>query len=114
MKKGDIALIVIAVFCLVLWLIPKSNGGIVKISVDGKLYREDSLNEDTKIFVKSQYGQNTVAVKNGEVFVTDADCPDELCEDSKISKNGESIVCLPNRLSVTVETEEEKEADVIL
>ena len=32
----------------------------------------------------------------------------------KISKSGESIVCLPNRLSVTVEGEKKKEVDVIL
>ena len=114
MKKGDIALIVIAVIFLALWLIPKAGGSTVKIFVDGELYEEVSLSEDTEIFVESQYGRNTVTVKNGEAFVTGADCPDKLCERGKIEKNGESIVCLPNRLSVTVEGENEKEVDVIL
>ena len=52
--------------------------------------------------------------QHGEVFVTGADCPDKLCEKASIDKSGESIVCLPNRLSVTVEGENEKEVDVIL
>ena len=114
MKKGDIALIVIAAIFLSLWLIPETSGSTVKIFVDGELYKEVSLSENTEIFVESQYGKNTVTVKNGEVFVTGADCPDKLCEKSSIDKSGESIVCLPNRLSVTVEGENEKEVDVIL
>ena len=113
MKKGDVALIVIAVVCLVLWLIPKPEGESVTIMVDGEVYKTIPLDTDTEIVVESEFGKNTVVVKNGKVFVADADCPDKLCEDSKISKSGESIVCLPNRLSVTIETEE-KEADVIL
>lgn len=114
MRKGDIALIIIAVISLALWLIPKTDGSTVIILVDGELFDEISLAEDTEITVENEYGKNTVTVKNGEVYVIDADCPDKLCEKDKISKNGESIVCLPNRLSVTIETEDEKEVDVII
>ena len=114
MKKGDIALIIIAVIFLALWLIPKPSGTTVVISVDGEVFREVPLGEDTEIIVESEFGKNIVTVKNGEVYVTEADCPDKLCEKDKIKKSGESIVCLPNRLSVTVEGENEKEVDVII
>jgi hypothetical protein len=34
----------------------------------------------------------------------DADCPDKLCEKTgKISKNGETIVCLPHRVVVEIQ-----------
>ncbi len=114
MKKGDIVLIIAAVTSLVLWLIPKPAGDTVTIAVDGEFYRSVPLSENTEILVDNGYGKNTVIVKNGEVYVTDADCPDKLCEKESISKSGESIVCLPNRLSVTVEGEDEKEVDVII
>lgn len=114
MRKGDIALITVAVISLVLWLIPKPQGGRVIISVNGEVYREVSLDENLVIPIETEYGKNTVVIEKGEVFVTDADCPDGLCEKGGISKNGESIVCLPNRLSVTVEGKNKEEVDVIL
>ncbi len=114
MRKGDIALIIVAVIFLVLWLVPKSQGGTVTISLNGEVYRAVPLNENSVIPIETEFGENTVVIENGEVFVTDANCPDGLCEKQKISKSGESIVCLPNRLSVTVEGKNKKEVDVIL
>ncbi len=114
MRKGDIALIIIAALFLVLWLIPKPSGTTVTITVDGEFYKSVPLDTDTQIMVESEYGKNTVIIKNGEVSVTGANCPDKLCEKESIGKSGESIVCLPNRLCVTVGGENEKEVDVIL
>ena len=114
MRKGDIALITVAVIFLMLWLIPKPQGGTVIISVNGETYREVSLNENSVIPIETEFGKNTVVIEKREVFVTDANCPDGLCEKDRISKSGESIVCLPNRLSVTVEGKNKEEVDVIL
>ena len=114
MRKGDIALIIIAVIFLMLWLIPKPQGGTVIVSLNGEVYKEVSLNENSVIPIETEFGKNTVVIEKGEVFVTDADCPDGLCEKDRISKSGESIVCLPNRLSVTVEGKNKEEVDVIL
>jgi len=114
-KKGDIAIIIVAVIFLVLWLIPKPAGGVVTIMVDGEVYKKVSLGENSETKVESEFGKNTVIVKDGEVYVTDTDCPNKLCEKDKISKNGQSIVCLPNRLSVTIEGKNTKEeVDVIV
>ena len=114
MKKGDVALIVIAALFLVLWFIPKPDGGNVIISVNGEVYESVPLESSAEIVLENEYGKNTVVVKDGEVYVTDADCPDKLCKKNRISKSGESIVCLPNRLSVTIEGGNKKEVDVIL
>ena len=114
MRKGDIALIIVAVIFLVLRLIPKPTGGTVIITLNGEVYREVSLNENSEIPIETEFGENTVVIEKGEVFVTDANCPDELCEKDRISKSGESIVCLPNRLSVTVGGKNKEEVDVIL
>lgn len=115
MKKGDICLIVIAVAFLFLWLIPKEHGGEAAIYVDGKIYKRIPLEKDSEINVKSEFGENTVSVKNGVVTIIHADCPDKLCEKEKIDSSGGSIVCLPNRLSIIIEnTKSENKADVLL
>ena len=47
---------------------------------------------------------NIVEIKGGEVSVTGASCRNQVCvRHGSISKAGESIVCLPNRLVVTIE-----------
>ena len=49
-------------------------------------------------------GTNILVIENGEAWVSEADCPDKVCMGmGKISRNGEFIACLPNRLLVVVE-----------
>ena len=43
------------------------------------------------------------AISGGEAFMKWADCPDKLCiHQGKISHTGETIACLPNRVTVRV------------
>ena len=49
-------------------------------------------------------GTNILVVENGEAWVSEADCPDKVCMGmGRISRNGEFIACLPNRLLVVIE-----------
>ncbi len=115
MKKGDIALIVISLILLALWLFPAQSGECVNIYVDGEIYKSLPLEKDCEIIVKSDFGTNKVVVKGKKVSVTDATCPDKLCEKHSIEKSGRSIVCLPNRVSVVIEGEKyDEEIDVII
>lgn len=114
MKKGDFILIIITLLFFAMLFLPKVGGNIVKVSVNGELYKEASLDENCEIKVKSEFGENTVVIKDGEVFVKNADCPDKLCEKAKLGK-AKSIVCLPNRLTVTLENKKtEEEIDVVI
>ena len=46
--------------------------------------------------------------------MTSADCPDHLCVKQKaISKEGESIICLPNKVVVTVKSDMKSDIDSI-
>ena len=48
-------------------------------------------------------GVNKVVINDGKVSMTEADCPDELCvKTGKISRVGETIVCLPHRVVVEI------------
>ena len=49
-------------------------------------------------------GTNILVVDNGEAWVSEADCPDKVCMGmGKISRNGEFIACLPNRVLIVIE-----------
>ena len=57
-------------------------------------------------------GSNVLVVENGEAWVSEANCPDKVCMGmGHISKNGEFIACLPNRLIVVVEGGEQSPID---
>lgn len=58
----------------------------------------------------------TVKIENGEVFVEHSDCPDGSCVRSgRISDGTRAVVCVPARLSVTVESSSEvADADFII
>ena len=44
----------------------------------------------------------------------EADCPDHLCmKQGEISHKGETIVCLPNRVVIEVESNQDSEFDAV-
>ena len=58
-------------------------------------------------------GSNVLVIRDGCAFMESADCPDRICvRQGRISRTGEVITCLPNRLTVTVEVASE-EVDMI-
>lgn len=49
---------------------------------------------------------NTIEISDGQVRMTEADCPDKLCiHTGKISESGQTIVCLPNRVVISISGE---------
>lgn len=116
MKKNDYVLI--AVILLAAGIIfggyqflHRQDGAVVTVSVDGKITGTYSLNEDKEIRINDT---NTLVIKDGEADMTKADCPDQICVKQKsISKNGETIVCLPNKVVITVISDSSSELDVI-
>ena len=111
--KNDI-LLVLAVLLLagILYgarLLLRRQGGEAVVTVDGTQVAVLPLNEDAELVLAgADFGlggddTNTVVVRDGRVCVTDANCPDKICEHQGwIEYGGESIVCLPHRLVVTV------------
>ncbi|BBF41847.1 hypothetical protein lbkm_0527 [Lachnospiraceae bacterium KM106-2] len=111
-KRNDIilitAILLIAVAGIVFYTVNKKSAtpsDKVKITVDTQLYKEVSLNEDQVIEVKiDDEVKNIVEIKDNKVFMREADCPDQVCVHQKtIEKDGELIICLPNKVVVTIE-----------
>ncbi len=109
MKKHDLYLVLALVFvALSLFAfnrIKEESGNYAIIYVDNEEFKRLPLWEDTTLNIN---GKNTVSVKDGEVFMKSADCPDRLCVHQKPLKlSGRDIVCLPNRVTIRVVAEKE-------
>ncbi len=81
-----------------------AGGAEAVVEQNGTVLATLSLSEDAVYEVKNGNTlTNTVEVKDGAVCVTYADCPDKICQKHRpIKRSGESIVCLPNKVIVTV------------
>ena len=81
-------------------------GAKVVIESGGELYATYPLSEDRTISVPAPgRGENVVEISGGTVSVTEASCKNQVCvRHGAISKTGESIVCLPNRLVVRIQS----------
>jgi hypothetical protein len=107
-KKGDIAIILIClcVSLTLLFSVSFSSGEKVCVFSNGNLFGEYELGTDKEIIVKYKDEFNKINIENRFVFVTDASCNDKFdVMQGKISKPGQSIICLPNRLIVTIKGE---------
>lgn len=118
MKKQDfivIGIILLAAVGIFAFLYFGNNGGAyVNVEIDGKTAESFSLDEDRVYTVKTENGTNTLEIKDGYASVTEADCPDKICvRHRKINRNGESIICLPHRVVITVTDGEGDEIDLV-
>lgn len=111
-KKRDIIFIgVLLVMALIAFFVVdkfiKKDGNKVVIKVDGEIVKIVNLTDTNNIIVNGyDGGTNTVVIENGTVYMTEADCPDKICVNTgKISKIGETIVCLPHRVVVEIQGE---------
>ncbi len=117
MKKNDwlLALTIIIMsgigFVLFFYL-GTASAGLVKITVDGEIYGTYSLETNQEIKINHT---NRLVIKDGNADMTDADCPDHICVNHMpISKNKETIVCLPNKVIVEIVGGEDAELDAVV
>ena len=82
------------------------------VTVDGEVYGTYSLAKDQTIEIQDG---NRLRIQNGQAKMEWADCPDQLCVHQKaISRTGESIICLPNQVVVSVQGSKEGKLDGIV
>lgn len=103
LRSSDILLIVIIIVMIVLSFalaFQKDEGNTVEVYLEGELLYRIPLNAD-RIIELDEIGY--IIIENSTVRVQDINCPDKLCEhQGTVSKAGQSIICLPNKLIVLV------------
>jgi hypothetical protein len=112
---GDV-IIVLAVLAISVFLIVQGVAGAgadsrleVSISANGKEVMVRPLGEDTfELTIPGYAGDSFLEISGGRARMVDSACPDKLCvRTGWISRPGESIVCLPNRVVIEIKSGED-------
>ena len=107
-RKGDwisisaVVLLAVLLSCFLFLQSCNRTQGVVEIYLDGECVHTMPLGQDGTFTVAGDY-RNTITVQDGKVFVSESDCPTHDCVRSgAISKKGQVLICLPNRLEVRI------------
>lgn len=116
MKKTKLVIFIIIVIFIVsavltLISMKPSEKNIVEVVQDGKIiYTFDLLtaeNQTIKIPSPDGKSSNTVTISDGNICISEAECPDKICVNSGFLKSESMpLVCLPNRLVIRFGNEE--------
>lgn len=116
MKKADFIIIaataaVVFVLFIFLYGVNNSSGAYVQIEIDGEITEVLPLDADAvRVIQTDNGGENTLVIKDGTAEVTEANCPDGICENHRaIRRNGETIICLPHKVVIAVVNEADKD-----
>jgi hypothetical protein len=82
------------------WSGGRSGGLFVRVLSGSDEIRSAPLDVDRIIKIRDGF---TVKIEKSRVSVLSSDCPKKICEHSgSISRAGDSIVCAPNKIAVTI------------
>lgn len=106
MKKADYLLagaVLLAAAILYLFLRPGGTGAWAVVTADGKEQGRYPLSQDVTVTIGGE-DYNVLQISGGRAAVIEANCGDQTCvRTGSVSREGETIVCLPHRLAVRVE-----------
>lgn len=106
LRKADILLIgfLLMLACLPLYFFPATPAAYGILKVNGTEKKRFELTTDQTYLYKAPDGDtNLIEVKNQQIRIKTASCPDQRCvKQRRISKEGETIVCLPHKLVVEI------------
>lgn len=97
---GVLLLVSLSVFLI--WYLNGTDGSTAVVSVDGEVVAEYSLEIDGVYYLND--GTNVLVIEDGSAYIREANCPgyQDCVETGRISRVGETIVCLPNKLVVEI------------
>ena len=100
------AMLALVVLAGLVFFYLRGEGDRVAVSVDGEEIGVYPLSRDTEVDIrtgKDGAQLNRLIIKDGEAWISEATCPDGICAAHRpIHRDGESIVCLPHKVVVTV------------
>lgn len=121
LKKGDLIIVLILAVAVISWfginkLGESQDERQIVIETNGNVYKTIPMKtgmklQDVHIDLENGKYIDIVADENG-AYVKDVICPDKVCQKTGlVSKVGQSIVCLPNRVVVYIEGKSAPEVD---
>jgi hypothetical protein len=114
LKALDLAAIVLSLAAVAVFSIGAYGGGDagqVVVEASGARFRFPISTDRVERFAGPR-GDTIVAISGGTARVLDSPCPDKICVAAgSISRTGQFIACLPNRVSITLEGHDAPVAD---
>ena len=103
--RYDILLIAVLLFISAvsvgLLMLTRTAGERVVVEHNGTQIASYLLSVDGEYVLNG--GTNVLVIEGGEAYLRYADCPDKVCVNTgKIKYEGQTIVCLPNKIAITV------------
>ena len=81
-----------------------SQGQTVRIELDGKPVYILPIDRNNAVSVEGPLGKTQIEIKDHNVRITESPCNNKLCIHQGWTQQG-TIICLPNRIIVTIEDE---------
>lgn len=124
LKKGDLFIGIILIIAVLGWsfkdtILPDNLNKNAVIKIDGQDYatlKLDSSNEREEMPLTNLPGDiyMRIVMEKEQIWVEESTCPDEVCVlTGKITKPGQSIICLPSKTVIYIEGTEEMDVDDI-
>jgi hypothetical protein len=105
------AILVIALSVFLVVELSRKKGELVRVSINGEAVAEYSLAENAEYSLNG--GSNILVIENGKAYIKWANCPRQICvKDGKISRTGQRITCLENRIVIEVIGEDDEILEV--
>ena len=106
------SILLVSLIALLIVTLNKKEGSVVVVEIDGIKVSEYS------VFLNGEYslngGTNILVIENGVAYLNYSSCPDHTCEKTgKIKYVGQSIICLPNKVSITIKGDTEGGVDLV-
>ena len=95
------SLIILSLLSLLLITANQKDGAIAVVEINGTVVEEYPLDTDGVFSLNG--GSNVLVIEDGKAYLNYSNCQDHTCERiGKIGYVGQTIICLPNRLSITI------------
>lgn len=123
MKQGDRVLaaiiLIFGVVAVAWWLRPASGDLVAEIKLNGQVIKTINLSQVQEPYQftihAGQEQYNVVRVERGRIRVVEANCPNQIdVKQGWITAPGQTIVCLPHRLVITIRGKAEPSVDDIV
>ncbi len=106
------AILLVSVALLLVMTLSREEGATVVVEIDGATVATYSLNENGEYSLNG--GTNVLVIENGKAYLNYSNCPDHTCEKTgKIQYVGQTIICLPNKITITIKGEAEGGVDFV-
>ncbi len=106
------AILFLSLVLLLIVTLSKEKGATVVVEIDGTTVATYLLDENGEYSLNG--GTNVLVIEDGKAYLNYSNCPDHTCEKTgKIQYVGQSIICLPNKIAITIQGEAEGGVDFV-